>query len=263
MILDEIRDRLDHERRTLARDGEVVDVSPRFTRVRGIDGDWQCVRICSLSNDEVDATIREQVEYHRRLGVEFEWTVCRHDRPTDLCERLAQNGFEIGPCEAILVLDLNERPAWIDLSTGHEIFRIETPSQLEMFGQPSQEIFGTLHTFVVNRLARSMAAGSRQQIGYLAMDGGRAVSVGRLETHPDSVFAGLYGGGTLASHRGRGFYRAMVAARARDARELGARYLSVDAMPTSRPILERLGFVHLTDSWPCTWRPDGERGAAS
>ena len=96
----------------------------------------------------------------------------------------------------------------------------------------------------------------------LAWHGGRAVSVGRLETHPDGMFAGLYGGGTLASHRGRGFYRAMVAARARDAIELGARYLMVDALPTSRPILERLGFVRLTDSWPCIWRPD-ERGAGS
>jgi hypothetical protein len=100
-----------------------------------------------------------------------------------------------------------------------------------------------------------MANGSRQQIGYLAREDGRAVSVGRLETHPDSEFAGLYGGGTLATHRGRGFYRAMVAARARDAIQLGARYLSVDALPTSRPILERLGFVHVTDSWPCTWTP--------
>ena len=41
--------------------------------------------------------------------------------------------------------------------------------------------------------------------------------------------------------------------------ELGARYLSVDALPTSRPILERLGFVRLTDSWPCTWRPEESR----
>ena len=46
----------------------------------------------------------------------------------------------------------------------------------------------------------------------------------------------------------------MVAARARDAVRLGAEYLIVDALPTSRPILERLGFVHLTDTWPCTLR---------
>jgi hypothetical protein len=255
MILDEIRDRLDHERRTLARGGEIIDVLPHVTRARGVDDDWHSVRIGSLSSHDVDAAIAEQVDYHRKLGVEFEWTVCRHDQPANLCERLAENEFEIGACEAIVVLDLSERPAWIDSSPSHEIVRVDTLSQLEMFGKTSEEIFGTLHTFVVNRLARSMANGSRQQIGYLAREDGRAVSVGRLETHPDSEFAGLYGGGTLATHRGRGFYRAMVAARARDAIQLGARYLSVDALPTSRPILERLGFVHVTDSWPCTWTP--------
>jgi hypothetical protein len=263
MILDDIRDRLDHERRTLARCDEIVEVLPLLTRVRGAAGDWHAIRYSSLVNNEADSAIVAQVEYHRRLGVEFEWTVCRHDRPTDLCERLARHGFEIGQCEAILVLDLSEPPAWIDSRTSHEVVRIEAPSQLELFGHASEEIFGTLHTFVVDRLARSMAARSKQQLGYVAMENGRAVGVGRLETDPDSVFAGLYGGGTLATHRGRGCYRAMVAARARDAMELGARYLSVDALPTSRPILERLGFVHLTDSWPCTWRPDGEQRAAS
>jgi hypothetical protein len=71
------------------------------------------------------------------------------------------------------------------------------------------------------------------------------------------LFAGLYGGGTLKTHRRRGFYRALVAARAQDARELGARYLLVDALPTSRPILERMGFQRITDTWPCEWRRSG------
>jgi hypothetical protein len=257
-----ILSRLDHERRALVRDDEVVDQLPRLTRVRGVDGDWHAVRICSLSGDEADAAIAEQVGYHRRLSAEFEWTVCRHDRPADLCERLAQHGFEIGQCEAILVLDLSERPAWIDSPTGHEVVRIQNPSQLELFGQVSEAIFGTKHAFIVNRLTRSIAAGSTQQLAYFAIDDGRAVSVGRLETHPESVFAGLYGGGTLASHRGSGFYRAMVAARARDATQLGARFLMVDALPTSRPILERLGFVRVTDSWPCAWRAE-KRGAGN
>jgi hypothetical protein len=28
----------------------------------------------------------------------------------------------------------------------------------------------------------------------------------------------------------------------------------VDALPTSRPTLERLGFERITDTWPCEWR---------
>src|SRR5262249_23118465 len=45
------------------------------------------------------------------------------------------------------------------------------------------------------------------------------------------------------------------ATRARDAIASGAKFLLVDALPASRPILERLGFEHLTDTWPCEWKP--------
>jgi hypothetical protein len=100
-------------------------------------------------------------------------------------------------------------------------------------------------------LADSLARGSTDHIAYVAYLGDEAVRVGRLYTHKSSHFAGLYGGGTREAFRGRGVYRAVVAARARDAIELGARYLQVDALPTSRPILERLGFAWLTDTWPC------------
>ena len=33
-------------------------------------------------------------------------------------------------------------------------------------------------------------------------------------------------------------------------------YTITAALPTSRPILERLGFVRLTETWPCMWRPE-------
>ena len=84
------------------------------------------------------------------------------------------------------------------------------------------------------------------------MEGNAAVSIGRLYSDLGSAFGGLYGGGTLEQYRRRGFYRATVAARARDAINVGARYLIIHRLPTSRPILEKLGFARLTDTWPCT-----------
>jgi hypothetical protein len=32
---------------------------------------------------------------------------------------------------------------------------------------------------------------------------------------------------------------------------MGVRYLMVDALPTSQPILARLGFVEVAQTWPC------------
>jgi hypothetical protein len=133
---------------------------------------------------------------------------------------------------------------------------VETPDQVNLFRKAATEIFQKNYGFTARELLAGIHSGSRGQLGYIAFDGELPASIGRLYTHPQSVFGGLYGGGTLQSHRGRGLYRAVVAARACDAAKMGARYLIVDALPTSRPILERLGFVRLTDTWPCVLRPE-------
>ncbi|MDB5303968.1 MAG: acetyltransferase, partial [Phycisphaerales bacterium] len=135
------------------------------------------------------------------------------------------------------------------------VLRIARPEEIILFRTAAEIIFGKNYEFTSNELAEALRVGSTQHLAYVAMDGDTPASIGRLYTHPDSAFGGLYGGGTLPTHRGRGLYRAMVAARAQDAVRLGARYLVVDALPTSRPILQRLGFLRLTDTWPCVWRP--------
>jgi predicted acetyltransferase len=76
--------------------------------------------------------------------------------------------------------------------------------------------------------------------------GDAPASAGRLDLPPEGDFAGLFGGGTVPEFRHRGVYRALVAERVRVARERGYRFAYVEAAPTSRPILERLGFVRLT-----------------
>ncbi len=68
---------------------------------------------------------------------------------------------------------------------------------------------------------------------------------GGLQLPRGRAFAGLYSGGTVPDYRGRGAYRALVAARAAEALRRGYRYLTVDARETSRPILQRLGFQAL------------------
>jgi len=89
----------------------------------------------------------------------------------------------------------------------------------------------------------------------LAMAGDRAVSGARIDFHQGTEFASLWGGGTLESWRGKGIYSSMVAYRARLAAERGYRYLRVDALPTSAPILTRLGFVQLSTTVPYVFTP--------
>nr|WP_276610711.1 GNAT family N-acetyltransferase [Kineococcus siccus] len=89
----------------------------------------------------------------------------------------------------------------------------------------------------------------------LAEDGDQLVSAGWLSLVPDSGFAGLWGGSTLPSHRGRGAYRCLVARRARIAAGLGVRHLHVDASPDSRPLLERFGFTAVATTTPYVYPP--------
>ncbi|MEB0307171.1 GNAT family N-acetyltransferase, partial [Cryobacterium sp. 10I1] len=60
---------------------------------------------------------------------------------------------------------------------------------------------------------------------------------------------------TLAEWRGRGVYRALVAARAQLAARRGVPYLQVDASDDSLPILLRLGFEAVTTTTPYVWTP--------
>jgi len=250
-----IVEQLDRERRNLARDGEVLEVLPDVTRGRTAHGPRHWVIYSKLTEATADDAIEREVAHHRRLGVGFEWKVFSHDRPPDLTERLARRGFEIGPREAVLVYELSRPAAWATQGAV-DVMRVDRPADVPIFRRAAETIFAKDYSPTSAELTAAIEAGSFQHRAYVAMADGRAVSIGRLYTHPDSAFAGLYGGGTLAAYRGRGLYRAVVAARARDAIAAGAKYLVVDALPTSRPILESLGFQPVAETWPCDWRPE-------
>lgn len=241
---------LDLERKTLCPGGGAVEALPELTRVHGTLADWYSIAWSSLTADNVDTIIAEQVAHYRALRAQVEWTVYGHDRPVDLRQRLAAHGFAIGAKEAVLVLDLTVVPAWVMKAPVFEVKRVQRVEDLALFQAVAVQIFGR-EQVIVPELRAHLEQGSREHIGYVAFESGRPAGVGRLYTHPSARFAGLYGGGTLKSFRGRGLYRACVAARARDALDSGARYLRVDALPSSQPILERLGFERLTDTWPC------------
>jgi hypothetical protein len=80
------------------------------------------------------------------------------------------------------------------------------------------------------------------------------VSAGRLEPVRGSDFAGIWGGATLEKWRGLRIYRALTAARARAALEMGKTLMHSDSTEYSRPILERAGLVKVSTTTPHQWR---------
>jgi hypothetical protein len=259
----EILQLLDDERPRFAGYGRIVERLHDVMRFRAADGSYPVVVIAGgFDPQNADAVIAREVEHHRACGhVPFEWTVYGHHAPSNMVKRLERHGFTTGPQEAVMVCDLSERPAWMDDGTAEPgdapvVRRIVDEQMLADFRQVAGTVFGKDYSFTTNELRDALREGSTEHRGYVAYAGahGAPAAVGRLYTHPQSQVGGLYGGGTLAAFRGHGFYRATVAARARDALASGARFLRVDALPTSRPILERLGFIRLTDTWPCELR---------
>ena len=137
----------------------------------------------------------------------------------------------------------------------------ETSEQADLLaiGRLHTEIWGEDWTWIADDLRRRFDHLGPDGIRvFVATDADRLVSAAWLVMCPGSAFAGLWGGSTLKSHRGRGIYRAMVARRAAIAGARGIRYLQVDASDDSRPILERLGFLALTTTTPYVWTPTGE-----
>jgi len=248
MDMDYIRRRLDDERRYLARDSETVHVLPHLTR--SVSGPRRMVIWSSLDEANADDVIAGEIAHHRAQKRSFEWKFYSHDGPADLLSRLQRQGLVAGPREAVMVYDLSEGPPEC-ASNDCVVTRITRPDQIEHYRGISQETIGKRYNFICDELADAVARGSTQYLGYVAYAGDEPAAIGRLYTHPLSAFGGLYGGSTREAYRQRGFYRAIVAARSADAIKLGARFLLVDALPTSRPILERLGFEHLTDTIPC------------
>lgn len=243
--LDGVRRQLDLERRTVAQEGWVLESLPHVSRLRGAKSSRHMIAFSALSDDVADEVIVEQAAHYRGLCAEVEWKVYRHDSPRDLLQRVERYGFTPGPREAVLMLDLRDRPKWINENPRYAVTRVETKDQVTLYGASAEAIFERGHGGTAEELLASISSGSKQLRGYMVVEGNVAASIGRLYTHDNSAFGGLYGGGTLIQYRCRGLYQAIVAARALDALKSGARYLLVDALPTSEPILEKLGFVHL------------------
>jgi GNAT superfamily N-acetyltransferase len=191
---------------------------------------------------ETAAVVAREAAFFRAKGVQ--WKVFDHDGPANLAAALGAAGFaEDGP-ETFLVLDMDEVTPAYDPLPGIEVRQVTDRAGIEDLVAVSDAAFGRAEPWRADQLAGRLA--DPTQALFVAYEAGVPISSGRLELAPGKAFAGLYGGGTRPERQGRGVYRALVAARAAEARRRGHRFLTVDARDTSRPILERLGFKPLT-----------------
>lgn len=233
----------------------------RVERVGGVvrqvaaEHGWNGVVWSDLDASNADKAIAEQIAYYTGLGREFEWKLYGHDLPFDLGQRLRAAGFTAEPEETLMIAEVADLTLDVEPPEGIRFLPVTDRAGVDLVADVHEKAFGTDSSRLRHQLLARLQDDPDTVVAVVALAGDVAVSAARMELVPGTRFAGLWGGGTVESWRGRGIYRALVAHRARAAVERGYRYLQVDALATSRPILERLGFEPLTITQPHVYQP--------
>ena len=250
----EILARFDDQARAHIADEPGIRVIRHDATVR-ITGLWDCVIYSQLTEATADSAIALEKTRALPPGRKLEWKLYGHDQPSDLDARLRNAGFEAEDRETLVVLDLTTESTETLPPEGVTIRRISDRAGLSDVVAVGIRAFGEDYSSMNDEFLARVEHGT--VLFYVAYCAEEPVSAARLEIPRSGEFAGLYGGGTVPEHRGRGIYRALIDVRARAARKRGYRYLTVDAADTSLPILLRLGFVPLTTVTAWTWRGKG------
>ena len=203
--------------------------------------------------DEADAVIDEVTRLITGRGLPFMWVLDPDTEPANFPEYLAAHGVmpdRAGPDAAVMVLPIDaaiDLPpvAGLELRDGLadvESFRAVDAVNAESFGGRTTPSDSAYSAQLARRRQNQLDAGNRRVI-LATIDGEPAGSSGLSLYAPEGAI--VNGGAVRPKFRGRGVYRAMVAARLQMAREAGARGLCVWGGPMSAPILARLGFVRV------------------
>jgi hypothetical protein len=208
---------------------------------RGDEPGWNVAQRFRLEPGEVEA-VREEIHAHlREKGrTACTWEVGTHATPDDLVDRLLALGLvDDEPTPLAVGMVLTEPPA--QPPPGVEVRRAATGEEHLAAERIAAVAFGGP---IPTELPPERDP-DPDNVVYLAYVDGEPVARGSASFSEHAV--SLFGGSTLPEARGRGAYRALVAARWEDAVARGTPALVTQASPMSRPILAQLGFRELCE----------------
>jgi ribosomal protein S18 acetylase RimI-like enzyme len=201
---------------------------------RGDEPGWNVAQRFRLAPGEVEQ-VREEIHgmLRERGRTACTWEVGTHATPDDLVERLLALGLvDDEPNPHAVGMVLTEPPAQVDVDV--EVRRATTAEEHLAAARIAAVAFGGPEP------EEARPADDPRNVVYLAYADGKPVAGASASFGEHGV--SLFGGSTLPEARGRGAYRALVAARWEDAVERGTPVLVTQAGSMSQPILARLGF---------------------
>lgn len=201
-----------------------------------------------FSPEELSIAVHGQRDQANKSQVSLEWKWYSADSHSELLQRiLIEFGFVPDDEEALLAMDIAE------INWPQPILRVrrcETEADLEQVFTVQQAVWQSSMAQRLTDALKIFRETPELMSYYLVEIDGTAVCSGWSSFTPGSDFVGLWAGGCLPQYRSRGCYRALVWARAQEAITRGRKYLTIDALPSSRPIVERLGFELLSMTTP-------------
>ena len=206
---------------------------------RGDEPGWNVAQRFRLQANEIDS-VREEIHgtLRARGRTSCTWEVGTHATPDDLVERLLALGLVDDSIPLASGMVLSDEPAHAPSDV--EVRRAETDDERLASARIAAIAFGgPIPTEVKPREP------DPNNVEYLAYVDG--VPVARASGSFSEHGVTLFGGSTLPEARGRGAYRALVAARWDDAVARGTPALVTQASPMSRPILAQLGFEEVCE----------------
>jgi GNAT superfamily N-acetyltransferase len=212
-------------------------VTDRFVLWMGRGETWNVAQRFRMQTDDVDVV---RAEIHAALRARDRssctWEVGSHATPADLVDRLLELGLvdDDPPLQVGMVL---EQPPAQSPALDVEVRRVTTTEEYLEAERIARIAF---HETVAPPDEDYVYEPSEGSVIYLAYVDGEPAARGSAAYSEHGVT--LFGGATLPEARGRGAYRALVAARWQDAVARGRPLLVTQASPMSRPILARLGF---------------------
>jgi hypothetical protein len=225
--------------------GEERFLSPRFAAFIGATPERlrNVVQRLRVAPHEVEAVVAEvRALFRKRARHEVTWEIGPSSTPPDIYERLTALGM---------------LPDDEPLAAGMVMMRPPPEPETAVTVEPVTDLAGfRAHMIILRRCfgdgapdptEEEIVADFKRRRGredhmrrYLALLDGMPVAAGDAALLEGAVV--LCGGATLPEARGKGAYRALVAARWREAVARGTPVLVVQASSMSRPILEQLGF---------------------
>ena len=203
----------------------------------------QRVRVAA---DEVEALVSEIRALLRAQGREgAEWELGDGTEPADLAARLPELGILPDAEDPVaLGMVLAGQPAF-ELPDGVSARAVASVEELRLARRLQDEAFGRPRPSPTPlQLEADFTHEGQDGSTYLTFVDGEPVGAGYAATTPWGLI--LFGGAVIPRARGRGAYRALITARAEEARRRGTPTLVTHAGQMSQPILERLGFVAVT-----------------